>query len=100
MKFSEIGAQQKRRKAMMNIKNGKMMRARRSLGVRGMFRGRSKEETKVKITAPQINLLMLFVGARKQLSLLINLHTENIILLFQIQLSVYPNCLSDLEKGS
>jgi len=60
----------------------------------------SKEETKVKITTPQINLLMLFFGTRKQISLLMNLHTENIISLFQIQLSVYTNCLSDLEKGS
>jgi hypothetical protein len=84
----------------MNIKNGEVMRAQRSFGVRGMFMGCSKEETKVKTTAPQINLIMPFFGARKQPSLLFNLHTENIISLFQTQLAVYPNCLSDLEKGS
>jgi hypothetical protein len=84
----------------MNIKNGKIMREQRSFGVRGMFRGCSKEETKEKITAPQINLLMPFFEARKQLSLLINLYTENIISSFQSKLSVYSDCLSDLEKGS
>jgi len=76
------------------------MRAQKSFGARGIFMGCSKEETKVKTTAPQINLLIPFFGARKQPSPLINLHSENIISLFQTQLSVYPNCLSDLEKGS
>jgi len=94
-----LGTEEKKN-ALMNIENGKMMQARRSFGARTMFRGYSKEETKGKITAPQINLIMQFFGASKQLYLLTNLNTENIILLYQIQLSVYPNCSPDLEKGS
>lgn len=74
------------------------MREQRPFGLRGMFMGCSKEETKEKITAPQINLLIPFFGSRKQLSLLINLYTENIMSSFQSQLSVYSDCLSDLEK--